>query len=77
MATAKMSATLDEGLLEEVRVKVGPRRVSAFVNSAVQEKLQRLRVLELLDALDAKHGAPSAKERAAAEAALRRIFRAT
>jgi hypothetical protein len=75
MATAKMSATLDERLLAQVRSRVGRRGLSGFVNQAVAEKLQRERMLELLAALEAEHGPPTAEERRAAERELRKVFR--
>ena len=75
MPTAKMSATLDAKLLAQVRSRVGRRGLSSFVNQAVAEKLQRERVLELLDALEAEHGPPTPEERGAAEAELCKVLR--
>lgn len=75
MATAKVSATLDEKLLAQVRRRVGRRGLSSFVNQAVAEKLQRERVLELLDVLEAEHGPPTAKELETAEAELAKVLR--
>jgi hypothetical protein len=75
MTTAKMSATLDERLLAEVRARVGRRGLSGFVNQAVAEKLQRERLLELLALLEREHGPPTAAERRAAEAELHKVLR--
>lgn len=74
MTTSKLSATLDVELIEQVRGRVGPRGVSAFLNQAVAEKLQRERVLELLDALDVEHGPVTSAERRAAERKLAEVF---
>jgi hypothetical protein len=73
--TEKTSATLDAKLLSDVRKRVGRRGLSSFINQAVAEKLQRERVIELLDALDDEHGKPSPAERKAAQAALATVFR--
>ena len=57
MATAKISATLDRDVLDEIRKTVGPRQLSAFLSEAAREKLQRSRILAYLDSLDRRHGA--------------------
>jgi hypothetical protein len=74
MPTAKVSATLDAKLLAQVRKRVGARGVSSFLNQAVAEKLQRERILELLDGLEAERGAPTARDRKAAEAQLAKVL---
>jgi hypothetical protein len=73
--TEKLSATLDARLLSDVRKRVGRRGLSSFINQAVAEKLQRERIVELLDALDEERGKPAPAERKAAEAALASVFR--
>ena len=77
MATSKLSTTLDIELIEEIRRRVGPRGVSAFVNQALAEKLQKTRVLEFLDGLAAKQGPVAPKSKKEADAELARVFRAT
>jgi hypothetical protein len=74
VSTEKVSATIDEGLLRQIRRRVGRRGVSSFLNAAAAEKLQRERILELLDTLDAEHGTPTAAERKAAERELGKVF---
>lgn len=73
MSTEKVSTTVDKKLLAQVRRRVGRRGLSAFVNEALAEKLQRDRVIELLDALEAEHP-PTAAERTAAEKELAKVF---
>ncbi len=58
MATEKVSATIDEGLLAAVRARVGPRGLSAFLNEAVRHELQRAALRELLDEIQADIGPP-------------------
>ena len=41
MPTEKVSTTLDRETLTEVRRLVGPRGLSAYVDAALREKLQR------------------------------------
>lgn len=57
MATQKVSVTLDEEAIARARRMVGPRGLSAYVDSALQEKLvrdeQRQTLLEWFDELDA------------------------
>lgn len=77
MPTSKVSTTLDSELVEQVRSRVGPRRISAFVNQALEEKLQRIRVLELLDELEAENGPATEDDVKRAAAELAKIFRAS
>lgn len=56
MATAKVSLTLEEELLEEARGAVGGRGLSGYVNNALRQQLQRDRVLRLLADLEREHG---------------------
>lgn len=74
MPIEKVSASLDADLMDEVRATVGPRGVSAFLNQAACEKLQRQRILRLLDDLDNQHGPPSAAARAAAAARIAQVL---
>jgi hypothetical protein len=76
MATVKLSTTLEEDLVEQVKLRVGPRGISSFVNDAVAEKLQKARVLEYLDELAKEHGPVSERDEREAGAELARIFRA-
>lgn len=58
---ARFTATFDPETLAAIRRVVGPRGVSSFLQTAANERLVRLQVLEVLDDLDAKHGPPSAE----------------
>ncbi|HEY8079506.1 MAG TPA: hypothetical protein VIF62_35490 [Labilithrix sp.] len=57
----RVTATFDRSTLKQVRRRAGRRGVSAFIQAAVREKLEREAVLAVLDALDSEHGAPSAE----------------
>jgi hypothetical protein len=74
MTTAKLSMTLDTALVRQIRTRAGERGLSAFVNRAVAERLQRLRILDLLEDIEREHGVPSARSRAKARSALAHIF---
>ncbi len=71
----RVTATLDEGTLAQIRRVAGPRGVSSFLNEAARDRLARLALRGVLDELDVKHG--KAPERLRAEIArdARRIFR--
>ncbi|MGH8907218.1 MAG: CopG family transcriptional regulator [Egibacteraceae bacterium] len=56
MATEKVSLTLDEKVLAAAREQVGERRLSAYVNDAVERQLQRDRLREFLDEAEAEAG---------------------
>ncbi len=62
--------TLDEDLIDAIRVEVGDRGFSSFANLALREKLEaeaaRLRVLDLIDELE-RADPSSEPERAAGE----------
>jgi len=71
----RITATIDERTLAQIRRVAGPRGVSSFLATAAKERLARLELLDLLDQLDAKHGAPSPAVRAEVARDARRIFR--
>jgi hypothetical protein len=75
MTAAKVAITVSADVLRlaKKRVKAGrAKSLSAFVNDAVDEKLRRDELTELLDALDAKHGPPSKAAKAWAKRVLAR-----
>ena len=76
MTTEKVSATLDKDTLAAVRARVGKRGVSAYLEDAAREKLERdtrrARVLAYLAELEAKDPI-DAKTRAKAERLVRAI----
>jgi hypothetical protein len=71
----RITATFDEQTINAIRRVVGPRGVSGFLQTAARERLAKLRVLGLLDKLNAEHGAPSDAVRAEIDADARRLFR--
>lgn len=70
-----MTATMDDETLAAIREVAGPRGVSAFLQTAARERLARLRILGLLDELDARYGKPNAATRRRVAADARRLFR--
>ena len=70
----RVTASIDKQTLSAIRRVAGKRGVSAFLQIAARERLARLRLLSLLDELDAEHGAPSAEMQAEVGADARRIF---
>jgi hypothetical protein len=71
----RVTATLDEETITAIRRVAGPRGVSAFLQVAARERLARLRLLDLVDDLDEKHGEPTEALRAEVDADARRLFR--
>ena len=78
MATRKISLTIDETALDEIRASVGARGVSRFVDAAVREKIdrdeRRAGVIAWLDELD-RTDPPTPEELAAGEAQAQAIVR--
>jgi hypothetical protein len=71
----RVTASIDAQTLGAIRRIAGKRGVSAFLQAAARERLNRLRLLVLVDALDAAHGAPSDAIKAEVDADARRLFR--
>ncbi len=57
MSTVKVSVTLDERWVAEAKSHVGARGLSRFLNEALAQRLQAIRIRELLDAAEREHGA--------------------
>jgi hypothetical protein len=75
MTAAKIAVTISADVLElaKRRVKAGrAKSLSALVNDAVDEKIRRDDLDELLDAMDAEHGAPGKAAKAWAKRVLAR-----
>jgi len=70
----RVTTTIDGETLAAIREIAGPRGVSAFLQTAARERLARLRVIGLLDALDARYGKPSAAVSRAVAKDARRLF---
>lgn len=56
MSYAKISITLDPKVAAELRQVAGRGGLSAFVNDAVQQKLQVVRLRRMLDEMEAESG---------------------
>ncbi len=56
MAVLKKSVAFEETVGREALERAGERGFSRFVNDAVAQRLQALRVLDLLAVMDAEHG---------------------
>jgi hypothetical protein len=54
----KLSVTVEEDLVDELRERAGDRGISAFVNQAVRHELQLARLGELLADLENDLGPP-------------------
>ncbi len=66
MATKKVTVTIPEDLLEDIRAEVADRGMSAYVTEALRLKRDRDRLRELVDWLEEEHGPVTENERAAA-----------
>ncbi|MEV7418780.1 CopG family transcriptional regulator [Streptomyces sp. NPDC089919] len=73
MATKKVTVTIPEDLLDEIRAEAAERGLSAYVAEALRFKRDRDRLLELVDWLQEEHGPVSVDERAAALAELEEL----
>jgi hypothetical protein len=75
MTAAKVAVTISADVLKlaKRRVKSGrAKSLSALVNDAVDEKLRRDELADILDAMDAEHGPPSKAAKAWAKRILAR-----
>ena len=75
MTTAKVALTVPADVLRLARMEVRAghaKSLSAFVSEAIDEKLRRDALAEVLDAMDAEHGRPNREARAWAKSVLRR-----
>lgn len=66
MATKKVTVTIPEDLLEEIRAEAAERGLSAYVAEALRFKRDRDRLQELVDWLEGEHGPVTEDEHAAA-----------
>jgi Arc/MetJ family transcription regulator len=58
MGMTKLSVTVEDDLVDELRERAGDRGISAFVNQAVRHELQLARLGELLGDLENELGPP-------------------
>ncbi|MEV4528534.1 CopG family transcriptional regulator [Streptosporangium sp. NPDC049304] len=66
MATKKVTVTIPEELLDEIRAEAAERGLSAYVAEALRFKRGRDRLLELVNWLEEEYGPVTDDERAAA-----------
>ena len=71
----RVTTTIDGETLAAIRELAGPRGVSSFLQAAARERLKRLRLLGLLDELDARYGKPTASVMRAVAKDARQVFR--
>ena len=74
MTATKIAITIPAEVLRMARKEVGAGRaksLSALISQAVDEKLQRDELTEILDAMDAEHGRPNKAARAWARKVIR------
>jgi metal-responsive CopG/Arc/MetJ family transcriptional regulator len=65
MASKKVTVTIPEDLLDEIRAEAAERGLSAYVADALRFKRDRDRLQELADWLQEEHGPVTDEERAA------------
>jgi metal-responsive CopG/Arc/MetJ family transcriptional regulator len=65
MAAKKVTVTIPEDLLEEIRADAAERGLSAYVAEALRFKRDRDKLRELVDWLEEEHGPVTESERAA------------
>ncbi|WKK27045.1 CopG family transcriptional regulator [Streptomyces olivoreticuli] len=73
MATKKVTVTIPEDLLDEIRAEAAERGLSAYVAEALRFKRDRDRMRELVDWLQEEHGPVTENEHAAAVAELEEL----
>jgi hypothetical protein len=56
MAATRITITIDEDVLDELKSRVGPGQVSSYVVEALRARLRKDPILELLDKLDEMYG---------------------
>ena len=56
MAATRITITVDETVLDELKSRVGPGEVSSYVVEALRARLRKDPILELLDKLDEMYG---------------------
>ena len=77
MNSAKVAISIPKETLKlaKQQVKAGrAKSLSALITEAVEEKLSRNQLIEILDAMDAEFGKPGKKAQAWAKRVLKRSF---
>ncbi|MFW5420565.1 CopG family transcriptional regulator [Nocardiopsis sp. CNT-189] len=73
MATKKITVTVPEELLEEIRDDATERGISAYVTEAIRQKREHDLFVELSDWLQEEHGPVTDEELAAGRAELEEL----
>jgi post-segregation antitoxin (ccd killing protein) len=56
MKTARVSLTISQDLVDDVRAQVGDGDLSAYIAMGIERRLRRDRLAQFLDELDSKFG---------------------
>ena len=56
MATSRITITIDEDVLAELRSQVGPGDVSAYVSEAIRSRLRKDPIMQLIEQLGDLYG---------------------
>ena len=67
VAATRITITVDEDVLEELKGRVGPGEVSGYVVEALRARLRKDPILELLEKLDEMYGPLTDEELAEGE----------
>ena len=62
MATSRITITIDEEVLDDLKSRVAPGEVSSYVVDALRARLQRDPIMDLLATLDEMDGPLTAEE---------------
>jgi hypothetical protein len=73
MVSKKVTVTIPEDLLDEIRAEADERGLSAYVAEALRAKRDRDRLEELVDWLEEEHGPVTEDEHSAALDELKRL----
>jgi len=67
VAATRITITVDEDVLSELKSRVGPGEVSSYVVDALRARLRKDPILELLEQLDEMYGPLTNQEKAEGE----------
>ena len=75
MAMSRITITIDDGLLAQLRERVGPGEVSAYVVGAIEHRLRKDPVMDLIDMLGDIYGPLTDEELEEAERCVQELER--
>jgi hypothetical protein len=67
MSATRVTITIDQDVLDDLKSRVGPGEVSAYIVEALRTRLRKDPILELLDKLDEMYGPLTEEELAEGE----------